>query len=213
MTFNGTSVSWIGYRGPDTGIARVYLDGRFAGDVDTYSPTQIVQGSLFTATDLADASHTLTIEVTGLRNQASTKASVVVDAFDVTTLGTRFEETDWSVTYSGAWGHGNLDRAWSEGRATESNAAGARATFTFTGTSVSWIGASGTLTGIARVYLDGAFVDEVDTYSATEALQKTIFTLSGLPAGGHTLTIEVTDRKNAAATDTWIIVDAFDITP
>jgi hypothetical protein len=213
LTFNGTSVTWIGYRGPDSGTARVYVDGNFAGEVDLYSPTQRAQDSLFTATGLADASHALAIKVTGRKNAASTGTSVQVDAFDVTTPGTRFEEADWSVSYSGEWERPNRDRAWSGGTAAESNAAGSQARFTFTGTSVSWIGACGPITGIARVYLDGRFVTEVDTYSSTEAPQKTVFTATGLARRSHTLTIELTGRKNPASTETWVLVDAFDVRP
>jgi hypothetical protein len=211
LPFNGISVNWIGYRGPDSGIARVFVDGVFAGEVDTYSPTGRVQDAVFTATGLADAGHTLTIEAAGLKNAASTGTLVVVDAFEVTTPGTRFEETDWTVAYSGDWARGNRDRAYSEGAAAESATAGVQATFTFTGTSVSWIGACGPQTGIARVYLDGVFVAEVDTYLPTEALQKTVLTATGLANTTHTLTIEVTGRKNPASTQRWVLVDAFDV--
>jgi hypothetical protein len=69
------------------------------------------------------------------------------------------------------------------------------------------------MTGIARVYLDGMFVTEVDTYSSTEAPQKTVFTATGLVQGSHALTIELTGRKNPASTGTWVIVDAFDVRP
>ena len=213
LTFNGTAISWIGYRGPDTGTARVYLDGVFAGEVDTYSATERVQDTVFTATGLADASHTLTIEATGLKNAASAGALIAVDAFDVTTLGTRFEQTDWSVTYAGDWTLANHNRAWSEGTMAESRTAGAQATVTFAGTSVSWIGARAPQTGIARIYLDGSFAAEVDTYAPTVGLQNTMFTAAGLADASHTLTIEVTGQKNPAATDLWIVVDAFDVRP
>jgi hypothetical protein len=212
FVFTGTSITWIGARGPQSGIARVFLDGAFVAEVDTYATEQI-QAALFTATGLADASHTLTIEVTGLKNVFSAGAVVVVDAFEVTSPGTRFQDTHSSVAYSTGWALGNRDKTYSEGSAAESSTPGAQATFTFTGTSVSWIGGRGNITGIARVFLDGAFVDEVDTFSPTEAPQKTIYTLRGLDAGTHTLTIEVTGLKNAASGDTWILIDAFDVAP
>jgi hypothetical protein len=213
FTFTGTSISWIGARGPQTGIARVLLDGIFVAEVDTYAPTEQIQAAVFTATGLADATHTLTIEVTVLQNPASTGTRIVVDAFDVTTLGTRFEETDRSVTYSGVWGRGNQDRSYSGGTAAESDTPGAQTTFTFTGTSISWIGGTGPQTGIARVFLDGRFVTELDTYSSTEAPQKTVFTATDLAEGSHTLTIEVTGEKNPASARSWIMVDAFDVRP
>jgi len=33
------AISWIGYRGPDGGIALVQVDGGAPSEVDTYSPT------------------------------------------------------------------------------------------------------------------------------------------------------------------------------
>ena len=215
LTFNGTSISWIGYRGPDGGIARVFLDGSLAGEIDTYSPTQRIVDNVFTATGLADSSHTLTIDVTGLKNSASTNAWVVVDAFDVTTLGTRFDNTDSSIAYTGTWSFNNRNEAWSYGTVANSNTAGSQATFTFTGTSVSWIGRRGPTDAIARVYLDGAFVTDVDNYAPTLGLQDTILTLTGLAYGSHQLTIEVTGRANPATTIPypWVIVDAFDVRP
>jgi Big-like domain-containing protein len=213
LPFIGTSISWIGYRGPDAGIANVYLDGSFAGEVDLYSPDEHVQAVLFTSPTMADANHTLTIEATGRKNAQSTSTRVVVDAFVVTTLGRRFEETDPSIAYAGSWDQGNFNRAWSMRTVAVSGEPGAQATFTFSGTSVSWIGTRKSTTGIARVYLDGAFVTEIDTYAATDGLQNTIFRVSDLAAGTHTLTIEVTGRKNPASDSAYIVVDAFDARP
>ena len=84
LAFTGTAVDWIGFLGPQTGIARVFLDGVLAAEVDTYSPTEQTQVVVFRATSLANASHTLTVEATGQQNPVSTGAYVVVDAFDVT---------------------------------------------------------------------------------------------------------------------------------
>jgi len=84
FAFTGTSVNWIGFRGPQTGVARVFLDGVLAADVDTYSPTEEVQAVLFVATSLANTSHTLTIVITGEQNANSIAAYIVVDAFDIT---------------------------------------------------------------------------------------------------------------------------------
>jgi len=106
----------------------------------------------------------------------------------------------------------NRDRAYNGGAAAESNTPGAQATFTFTGTGISWIGVRGPQTGIARVFLDGALAAEIDTYAPTEGIQHTDFTRRGLAAGTHTLTIQVTG-KNPASTNFWVLVDAFDVTP
>jgi hypothetical protein len=226
FTFTGTGIRALSARGPQHGTARVFLDGAFMGEVDTFAapfgnpPGPIhqvqVQSELFKATGLANQSHTLTIEVTGRYNPPATAAIVTVDAFEVTTPGTRHQETDPAITYTAGWVRDNRDHPYSEGTAAVAAAPGDQATFTFTGTSVSWIGHRGPQNGIARVILDGSVVaDSVDTYAPTEAEapQTTVRTLSGLAAGSHTLTIEVTGSKNPASAGTAIVVDAFDVIP
>jgi hypothetical protein len=216
FAFNGTAISWIGYLGNDTGIARVYIDGGLAGQVDTYvAGSPIIQKTLFSATGLADSSHTIAIEVTGGKNAASTGTSVVVDAFDVTRPGTRYQEESPAVVYSGNWIHGNLNRTWSEGTISESATPGSRATFTFNGTQVSWIGCQKNTTGIANVYVDGNLVSQIDTFRAQpiEGYQDVVYTASGLAPGPHTMTIEATGLKNPAADNNYIVIDAFDVRP
>lgn len=214
LGFRGTSVAWRGYRGPDAGIARVYVDGAFAAELDLYAPTHFVQDAVYTAGGLADGPHTITVEAAGMRNPSSSAARVVVDAFDVIAPGVRSQETDAAIAYSGTWTHGNRNRTWSEGTASVSGTAGARATFTFSGTEVRWVGFRAARTGIANVYLDGVFVAEVDTYApGAEGYQATAYTLAGLAPGTHTLVIEATGRRNPAATNNYVVVDAFDVVP
>jgi hypothetical protein len=212
LTFTGTGISWIGARGSQSGIARVSLDGVLVAVVDLYSSTEQIQAEVFAATGLADSSHTLTIEGTGRQNAASPNSLIVVDAFEVTTSGIRHQDTDPAIAYGPNWIKGNRDKAYSEGASAESNTFGAQATITFTGTGISWVGARGPQCGIARIFLDGAFVQDFDTYSRTEGPQHTDFTVGGLSAGTHTLTIQVIG-KNPISTDAWILIDAFDVTP
>jgi hypothetical protein len=217
LTFRGTAVSWTGYRGRDSGIASVKIDADPAIIVDTYFPADKVQATVFTATGLADVTHTLTIEVLGTKNAASTGKQVVVDAFDVTTPGRRYQEEDPAVTYSGAWIHGNRNRTWSEGSVSETPTPGAFLTFAFTGTSVSWIGCRKLSTGTADIYVDGVLVKQVDTYLApappgtlavgTEAYQTTIFRVDDLRSGPHTLKIVNTGNGS------YTVIDAFDVRP
>src|SRR5260221_636918 len=140
-------------------------------------------------------------------------ALIVVDAFDVPAVAiSRLQETDPSVTYSAGWVQDNPVvtlipgvttgwtqgaslRGWSAGAARLSTTPGAQATFTFTGTGISWIGARGPQSGIARISLDGALVAVFDLYSPTEETQQTEFTTSGLAAGTHTLTIQGTGKQ------------------
>jgi hypothetical protein len=88
LSFTGTGVSWIGYRSTNTGIATVSLDGIAVATVDTYAPSDTVQAVLFTTSGLVSGPHTLAVEVTGTKNDASSDFIVVVDAFDVKAIGT-----------------------------------------------------------------------------------------------------------------------------
>jgi hypothetical protein len=220
FTFTGTSVSWIGVRGPAGGVARVYLDGALHAEVDTYSPTEI-QAVVLTVTDLEAATHTLAIEASGQKNAQASDNVIAVDAFDVRS---RFEEQDPSIAYtsvdSGArWILENRDRAWSGttansgGGSAAYSRAGTRAEFSFTGIQVTWIGFRGPFAGIADVSLDGAFAGRIDLYSSSEELQVPVFSASGLTAGPHILRIDVTGGKNAASADSIVVVDAFEVTP
>lgn len=218
LPFRGTAISWVGYRGPDGGIALVQVDGGAPVEVDTYSPTAKFQAELFTATGLADKDHTLKITATGRRNPASSAPRIVVDAFDVMTPGRRYEEYDRRIAISraapGATRHwnNNPNRVWTEGRAVTSNQTGATLTFEFTGTSVSWIGCrKQSAGGRANVYIDGVLVRQVnlrETYPI-EGYQMTVFREDGLAPGPHTLMIEVTSQNDGS----YVVVDAFDVRP
>ena len=219
FTFTGTAVSWIGLRCNICGIANVSIDGAAPTAVDTAGPAApgspgLASASVFAVSGLAPGTHTLVITVTG--NTSSSGAHVIVDALDVSGTGassaTRIEDTDPAVSYAGTWIRLNDPRG-TNGTGSESRTAGDRATLSFTGTGVRWISFGNSNNGIARVFLDGALVGEVDTFRPGEQPQVEVFSASGLTRGPHTLVIEVTGSANPSSTDVWVIIDAFDVTP
>jgi hypothetical protein len=88
-----------------------------------------------------------------------------------------------------------------------------RATLTFSGTAVSWLGYRDEWSGIARVYLDGVMQATIDTYASPAQAGAVLYTVAGLAGGAHTLVIEVTGTHNAASGGSWVWLDAFDVTP
>lgn len=85
LLFTGTGVTWISYTcSCEAGISNVYVDGKFAATVDTYSPMPQAQVPVFTVSNLTPGVHILTIEVTGQFDPRGQTAYVMVDAFDVT---------------------------------------------------------------------------------------------------------------------------------
>jgi hypothetical protein len=209
VPFRGSGISWIGYRGPDAGIASVRIDGGAASEVDMYSPIATFQPIVFTALGLGDVDHTLTITATGRKNVASSAARVVFDALDVITPGRRYEEYERSIAYVGSWTPDNQARVWSEGETATSNVTGSTATFSFTGSSVSWIGCEkGSAGGVADVFIDGNFQTEVKLNQSypIEGYQMTVFRKDGLSNGPHTLMVRVVNTDGS-----YVVVDAFDV--
>ncbi|HEX6452491.1 MAG TPA: beta-galactosidase [Trebonia sp.] len=86
VTFNGTSVQWIGAKNNNGGIASVSIDGSQVATVDTYAAGgKEFQQVLYSTSGLSAGSHTLTITVTGNKDAASSADTVVVDAINVPT--------------------------------------------------------------------------------------------------------------------------------
>src|SRR5262249_4405482 len=74
----------------------------------------------------------------------------------VTAGAARFEENDLALAAEGDWQkRGPEVAAFSGGTATSSATSQARATFTFTGSSVVWLGLKCNVCGIANVSIDG----------------------------------------------------------
>jgi hypothetical protein len=116
------------------------------------------------------------------------------------------------VTYTGSW-YSNGGSFNSGGSAVLALDPSTRATFTFSGTAVKWIGYRDAYAGIANVYVDGVLKASVDTYSATAQAQAGLYSITGLRSGSHTITIEATGTKSASSSSAWVWVDAFDYLP
>jgi hypothetical protein len=122
---------------------------------------------------------------------------------------TRIEQDNPSIVYTGMW-YPNSETPNSAKSATLTNAIGATATLSFTGTGITWIGPMDPYSGIAQVYLDGVQA-AVDTYGPTTLYQQPFFSVHGLAPGTHTFSIEVPHVRDGETMGSWIWVDAFDI--
>jgi len=123
---------------------------------------------------------------------------------------TRIEQDDPAVAYSGDWFRNSMS-AHSGGTAKLAMDAGSRATLSFTGTAVRWLGYGDEWSGIANVYLDGEFKGTVDTFRAPFHAQSALWEISGLQAGPHTLAIEAAGARNASSGSAWVWIDAFEV--
>jgi hypothetical protein len=123
----------------------------------------------------------------------------------------RYEQGNTQLAYTGAWA---VDRSASAsgGSFRYANATGSSVTATFTGTHLSWIAKKSPSYGKARVTVDGGDPVVVDLYSATTLNKQNVWSTRSLAPGNHSVKIEWTGTKNAAAANTSINVDALDLT-
>jgi hypothetical protein len=99
-------------------------------------------------------------------------------------------ERSGAIDYRGRWGSAS-GSGYSGGGVRWSTTAGAAASFTFTGTSVAWIGPKGPTRGRALVLVDGRAVAQVSMWSSTFTARAVLFKRSFKHGGRHTLTIRV----------------------
>jgi hypothetical protein len=202
FSFYGSGVSWLAQRSDQTGPVEVYVDGVDQGTVTPVTsspapyPTQQVD---YRISGLAPAWHTLKI-VNG------SDRLVTIDAYTIDNGWSASNDTAKAVTYAGTgW-------AYSSGRGYGdygddvhySYAAGASATFSFTGSGVSWLAQRSDQTGPVEVYVDGVDKGAVTpvTAAAPYPTQQVDYSITGLAPGSHTLRLV----NNTAAL---LVVDAF----
>jgi sugar lactone lactonase YvrE len=200
-TAKTTSVTWMAHRGPQEGKARVLVDGHSKGTFDLYA--RFSSRHAYNFTGLGRTAHTVTIEVLGTRDAASSARWVTVDGFKVG--GNIRQETALSVRY-GTW-TGKSSRAASGGSYRESGSSRAHLSLIFTGRSITWVTATGRAYGRARVVIDGV-AHTVDLYRHRNHSRVRI-SYGGLGSGTHTITLRPLGNKDASSTSTNVVFDAF----
>jgi hypothetical protein len=117
-----------------------------------------------------------------------------------------YDDFDGRVQYTGLWFRGKFPDA-SGGTLTYSNSPGASVICRFTGEEVRYVYTKAFNRGIAEINVDGTLQATLDLYSP--AIEwKASFPIRAAEPGLHTLEIRVTGRKNPAATDSDVDVDA-----
>ncbi|MFD2115593.1 InlB B-repeat-containing protein [Paenibacillus yanchengensis] len=125
----------------------------------------------------------------------------------------RVDDNNNNVKYSGTWGEHESEWGINPGyKGTEhfSNEPGATAEYTFNGTQVRLFGHMRPDMGIAEIKIDGETVGEVDLYSPTKQYSALLFESNKLELGEHKIEVKVTGKKNEKASNTYVIVDAFE---
>ena len=182
-------------------------------------PTGLALGSggAISGTPNGTGTSNFTVQVADNSLQTASKAlSITVSAQTSpsappsSTTTTRTEQNAAAISYSGTWYPNSLPGN-SGGSAVLAMDPGSRATFTFTGTAVRWIGYRDEWSGIANVYIDGQLKAAVDMYASPAQYQTVLYSAAGLSANTHTLVVEATGTHGSASAGSWIWVDAFDV--
>ena len=210
-----TQVNWITYRGPDQGKADVFVDGVLKATVNLYRTTAQWQYKV-SITGLLYKKHVVVIKPLNAKSAASSGRWIVVDGF---TLGSgpfaRTVYDDQLIYMTNTFGYGSWFGILSPGGAFSgayrlSNIAGATASFSFTGTQMTWVTARGPAYGKAQIWVDGALKQTVDLYRSAQQWQYKI-TVAGLASGTHNVLIKVLGTKNLSASDAGVVIDGFEI--
>src|SRR5207244_2802073 len=118
---------------------------------------------------------------------------------------TTTEDTAPAISWNSWTGVG--DAGANGGSHRVSRTTNAKASFSFTGTSVTWLARKGPDRGRAAVTIDGVSKGTVDLYSADVTSAAKIY--AGLANRRHTIVVRVLGTKSAAASAVNVSVDGF----
>jgi hypothetical protein len=156
-------------------------------------------------------------DAAGNTNTASTSTdnSVTFQTTAPPQTVTRFEESAEMFTGTGWVARGPEIATFSGGGAASSDVAEDKASFTFTGTQVIWIGLKCSVCGVASVSIDDGPVTMVDTAGPADIgspglTSVPVFESPTLTDGPHTIVITVTGSTTSGGAH--VVVDAFDVT-
>ena len=196
LTFTGTGVSVLGEKNSDQGQVEIFLDGVSQGQFDTTSATRQAQVVIYSTSGLAVGSHTVQFV-----KRSGTWATL--DGFEVAGVT---NDTAPAISYTGGswryYANRGLGDYQDDVHAATTN--GDSVTVTFTGTGISFITETNSDEGTVAVSLDGTSQGTVNASATSRHAQQTLYSVSGLTVGRHTLTLTKTGG-------TYLLADRFDV--
>jgi len=203
--FKGGAVTLFTVQGRRMGMARVEIDGRWVARIDSYS-RRFRPNVRHRFSALGGGTHTLTIIPLGKKRPAAKDRRVAVDALRWGGGLHRDPKPEAVV-----WGRVS-DPSATEGNYLVSDAPGAEATLSFSGTGLSLRTVLGPAKGRARIWLDGSQVRTLDLYAPTRRFA-TIRIASGLTQRRHLVRVVVlgtrsrASRGSAVTIDRWVVAE------
>ena len=180
-----------------------------ASDTPTYTDTAVPADTATTAstntaaaTKASTPTNTATSAPTGTATGAPTNTPAATD----TPAGTTVNQDNTSIQYD-CW-RGVKDPSASGGTYRVCNVKNAFVTFSFSGTSATWISLNGPDQGKAQIQIDGVSQGTFDLYSSTVTYNARQ-SFGSLSNATHTFRVIVNGSKNASSTGTNVAVDGF----
>lgn len=124
----------------------------------------------------------------------------------------RYEDTTSEIVYSPSCWSTYSNGLLSGGSAKISKKKACTATLNYTGSKVEFITARANKLGRAKVYIDSVLQGTLELYSSATTTQLNLYEYDHVVTGSHTIMVEVAGSKNIKSKDTWVPIDAFDVT-
>jgi hypothetical protein len=149
------------------------------------------------------AGHTYRARVRAIDKAANVGAWTYGSSFRLTA----YQESSARISWSGSWHTASSTSYWG-GRQRYATAAGAKASLTFTGRNIAWVGSVGPTRGWARIYINGVYVKSISLYATSAASRRVLFTKSWSTSATRTITIRVSGTTGHPRVDVGAFVVA-----
>jgi alpha-galactosidase len=183
-TFKGTGIDFITAKGPSQGNVDIYLDNKFKQTVSTYHTDRLTGQTVYSISGLPNGTHT----IKGVKKSGD---YMLVDKLRFTVPSTiLFNDTDSEIKYKGTWVHSSgrgLGDYQDDVHYTARNNDSYK--FNFKGTGVELITEMDASQGNIDIYVDDEFKQTVNTYNPTKLIGQTVYRITGLSKGTHTIKV------------------------
>jgi alpha-galactosidase len=181
-TFKGTGIELITEKDSSQGNVDIYIDNVFKQTVNTYNATRQAQQSVYKISGLTNGAHTIkAVKKSGTYMLLDKLSFSVASPIDI-------NDTDPAIVYTGSWSLSS-NRGFGDYKDdvhfTQTN--NDYFQYTFKGTGIDLITEKEASQGDIDIYIDNVFQRTVSTYNATRLTQQTVFSVSGLASGTHTI--------------------------